>query len=60
MRLPFFPKKTRTAIDPVCQMIVDTGNPPGRSSEYQGTVYYFCAPGCKHQFDQEPEKYLSA
>ena len=48
-----------TAIDPICKMNVDTGNPPGGQSEYQGTTYYFCAPGCKVAFDREPEKYLS-
>ena len=48
-----------TAIDPVCKMDVDTGNPPGGQSEHQGTEYYFCAPGCKVAFDKEPEKYLS-
>ncbi len=48
-----------TAIDPVCKMDVDTGNPPGGQSEHQGTAYYFCAPGCKVAFDKEPEKYLS-
>ena len=47
-----------TAIDPICQMDVDTGNPPGGQSEHQGTTYYFCAPGCKVAFDKEPEKYL--
>lgn len=47
------------AIDPVCQMEVDTGSPPGGQSEYQGTSYYFCAPGCKRAFDENPEKYLS-
>lgn len=49
-----------TAVDPVCQMDVNTENPPGGRSEYQGTSYYFCAPGCKLVFDQDPEKYLSA
>ena len=48
-----------TAIDPICRMEVDTDNPPGGQSEYQGTSYYFCAPGCKVAFDKEPEKYLS-
>ena len=48
-----------TAIDPICQMDVDTGNPPGGQSEHEGTTYYFCAPGCKVAFDNEPEKYLS-
>ena len=48
-----------TAIDPMCQMKVDTDNPPGGSSEYQGTIYYFCAPGCKVAFAQDPESHLS-
>jgi xanthine dehydrogenase accessory factor len=47
------------AIDPICKMEVDTDNPPGGQSDYQGTTYYFCAPGCKRAFDQDPEKYLS-
>ena len=48
-----------TAIDPICQMQVDTDSPPGGLSEYQGATYYFCAPVCKVAFDQEPDKYLS-
>ena len=48
-----------TAIDPICQMDVDTENPPGGQSEHEGTTYYFCAPGCKVAFDKEPEKYAS-
>ena len=48
-----------TAVDPICKMDVDTENPPGGKSEYQGTEYYFCAPGCKVAFEKEPEKYLS-
>ena len=47
-----------TAIDPICKMDVDTDNPPGGQSEYQGATYYFCAPGCKVAFEREPEKYL--
>ena len=49
-----------TAIDPNCQMKVDTDNPPGGSSEYQGTTYYFCSPGCKAAFEQDPESHLSS
>ncbi len=48
-----------TAIDPICKMNVDTGNPPGGQSEHQGTTYYFCAPGCKVAFENDPEKYLA-
>lgn len=48
-----------TAIDPVCLMEVDTSNPPGGQSEYQGTHYYFCAPGCRVAFVRDPEHVLS-
>jgi len=27
---------------------------------YKGRTYYFCAPGCKIAFEQNPEKYLKA
>jgi YHS domain-containing protein len=27
------------------------------TAEYQGTTYYFCAPGCKKAFEKKPEKY---
>ena len=42
--------------DPVCGMMVDPQTAAGKS-EYKGKTYYFCAPGCKHSFDKEPEKY---
>jgi len=27
-------------------------------SQYQGKTYYFCAQGCKKEFDKNPKKYL--
>ena len=48
-----------TAVDPICKMDVDVDNPPGGQSDYRGTTYYFCAPGCKVAFDANPDKYLS-
>jgi YHS domain-containing protein len=47
------------AMDPVCHMEVEEATAQW-TSEYQGTTYYFCAPGCKRSFDQDPEKYLTA
>lgn len=47
-----------TAIDPVCGMEVDTASPPGGSFEYEGVLYYFCAPGCREDFAEEPQAYL--
>jgi YHS domain-containing protein len=52
-------KDRKVDIDPVCKMEVDIANPPGGKSEYQGKIYYFCAPGCKRAFDKEPQKYSS-
>ena len=28
-------------------------------TEYKGKKVYFCCPGCKEQFQKEPEKYIS-
>ena len=46
------------AIDPVCKMTVEPARAAAQST-YRGQTYYFCAVGCKQQFDKEPEKYLS-
>jgi YHS domain-containing protein len=46
-------------IDPVCGMEVDPKTAAGKS-EYQGKTYYFCSPGCKRDFDKEPQKYVKA
>lgn len=45
------------AIDPVCGMTVDTETAEHKS-EYQGTTYYFCAPGCKRAFDKNPGEFI--
>ena len=44
--------------DVVCGMDVDPDSAPAKS-EHQGTTYYFCAEGCKTEFDAEPQKFLS-
>ncbi len=46
------------AVDPVCQMTVEPARAAAQST-YRGQTYYFCAVGCKQQFDKDPEKYLS-
>lgn len=46
------------AIDPVCKMEVEMADAPA-TSVYNGTTYYFCAPGCRAAFDEHPESYLS-
>ncbi len=44
------------AIDPVCDMTVDTETAQ-YTSEFEGTTYYFCSPGCKRAFDRNPAEY---
>ena len=46
------------AIDPVCLMEVEEATAQW-TSEYKGQTYYFCAPGCKVSFDEDPDKYLN-
>jgi Cu+-exporting ATPase len=43
--------------DVVCGMQIESSSAAG-TSEYNGATYYFCAPGCKRDFDANPEKYL--
>ena len=45
------------AIDPVCKMTVDE-KAAKFSSVYNGKTYYFCAPGCKRMFEQNPDQYI--
>lgn len=43
--------------DPVCGMMIDPVT-AAATSGYKGETYYFCAGGCKVDFDKDPEKYL--
>jgi len=45
------------AIDPVCKMEVEEKTAKFKS-EYKGKTYYFCAPGCKKAFVENPEEYV--
>ncbi|HUX51805.1 MAG TPA: YHS domain-containing protein [Spirochaetia bacterium] len=44
------------AIDPICKMDVDEKTAK-LTSKFEGKTYYFCAPGCKKEFDSNPKKY---
>ncbi|MGB3341653.1 MAG: YHS domain-containing protein [bacterium] len=44
-------------IDPICKMEVDEKTTQYKS-EYKGKTYFFCAPGCKRAFDEDPAKYV--
>jgi YHS domain-containing protein len=46
------------AVDPICKMEVDEKS-ARFVTEYHGKKYYFCAPGCKKTFEDNPEKYVN-
>ena len=43
--------------DLVCGMDVDTETAEWKSV-YEGQLYYFCSPGCKRDFDRDPDSYI--
>lgn len=47
-----------SVIDLVCGMTVDAV-PSNRPFEYQGTTYYFCAPGCRKAFEKDPGSFIN-
>ncbi len=49
----------KIATDPVCGMRVDTRRPGGGTFVYLGQTYYFCGNGCRLEFQQDPQGYLS-
>ena len=46
------------AVDPVCGMTVLVAEARYQTA-YEGTDYYFCAPGCQQRFEATPSFYLS-
>lgn len=54
-----FAQGPTTAKDPVCGMSVKIEGAK-YTTDYKGTTYYFCNPGCKEAFTANPEKYLQA
>ncbi|MEW6748852.1 MAG: YHS domain-containing protein [Candidatus Micrarchaeota archaeon] len=44
------------ARDPVCKMEVDEKR--SQKEEHKGKTYYFCSPGCKKAFHEDPGRYL--
>lgn len=45
------------ATDPVCKMTVDVETAKW-TFDYEGETYYFCAPGCRKAFSEDPTAYL--
>ena len=50
--------KPPIALDPVCGMRVNPEAAPARY-KFQGQTYFFCCPGCRAKFEQEPARYLA-
>ncbi len=49
-----------TVKDPVCGMDVIPGRARGWDYLFNGIVYYFCGPGCRHRFQIDPKAVLKA
>ena len=49
--------QTKTAVDPVCGMVVDQQKGP-LVFKYKNSLFYFCAEGCRANFEKNPTKYL--
>jgi YHS domain-containing protein len=47
---------TEPIIDPVCGMKVNP-NKTDIMTTYQGQDYYFCAEGCRREFEANPKRY---
>ena len=47
------------AIEQTTCPIMDSPINKALYTEYKGKKVYFCCPGCKEKFEQEPEKYIA-
>lgn len=56
--VPAEPAAPESAIDPVCGMTV-TVQGAMHTYDHDGQMYYFCCEGCRAQFAQKPESYLT-
>lgn len=45
------------AIDPVCEMVVNVETARW-TFDHDGTTYYFCAPGCRKAFENDPTSFV--
>ena len=45
-------------IDPVCRMAVSIARADS-TKKRRGLTYYFCSAECRHQFDQDPRRYVA-
>ncbi|HSR42893.1 MAG TPA: XdhC family protein [Longimicrobiales bacterium] len=47
------------ATDPVCGMSVEVEE-ARHTAEWRGRTWYFCCPGCRRSFEEEPEAFVDA
>ncbi len=50
-------EEEKSALDPVCGMMVEVSTARHRSV-YDGRTFYFCCPACKRVFEGNPQEYL--
>ena len=48
---------TRTVVDPVCGMTVDTAAAKP-SFDHNGELFHFCSQGCRDKFVANPDHYI--
>ncbi len=58
MNKPDTPPGLKVATDPVCGMQVVVKDAQ-HTSEHDGTTYYFCAKGCRLDFEEDPDRFLA-
>ncbi|HEY5004133.1 MAG TPA: YHS domain-containing protein, partial [Ktedonobacteraceae bacterium] len=51
------PAVMETAVDPVCNMLVEIATARHHTT-YDGREFYFCCPACKRLFERNPQEYL--
>jgi len=56
---PVAPKHVVSAVCPVMGTKIPDVTKAAAKSVYKGKTYYFCCPGCKPQFDNNPGKYIN-
>jgi YHS domain-containing protein len=52
-------KQSKTIIDPVCGMTVDSGNSLYQY-KYRQKTFTFCAQSCLDSFEQDPHKFIDS
>jgi putative ABC transport system ATP-binding protein len=53
-----FKNMREMAVDPVCGMSVDQESAPAQAA-LNGQIFYFCARGCRDEFLESPERFLT-